>query len=150
MLVEHLPSDQYGAEYIFTTSTSLSQSSASLLYSDGEFSWHSLQRTGRVPDSELNDRFRHTALYVTFRNMITDGFHLEEYEANPQVALVPPTPEEISSRWPGMPAEDVHGLLNDYVVEEDSLGELELDDVYDKIRVLAEEDVEADRSSVPA
>ncbi|KAF8921233.1 hypothetical protein CPB85DRAFT_1428242 [Mucidula mucida] len=103
--------------------------------------WPTLQKTDHVPDSELNDRFRNTALYVTFAAMIREGFQLEEYEANPQVALLPPTIDEISSRWPGMPSEDVESLFNDYVLEQDRLGELELDDVYDKVRVLAEEDI---------
>ncbi len=109
--------------------------------SDILFSWPTLQKTDHVPDSELNDRFRNTALYVTFAAMIREGFQLEEYEANPQVALLPPTIDEISSRWPGMPSEDVESLFSDYVLEQDRLGELELDDVYDKVRVLAEEDI---------
>jgi nuclear pore complex protein Nup133 len=61
----------------------------------------------------------------------------EGYDTNPDVALVTPTEAEITSRWPGLSSEQVDALLQDYTLECDKLGDLDLNDVYDRIRELA-------------
>lgn len=67
---------------------------------------------------------------------------MADYEADPSVALQLPTMEEITSRWPGKTPDDAQAILADYMFEADRLGELILDDVYDKVKVLAENDVQ--------
>ncbi|KAK0500496.1 hypothetical protein EDD18DRAFT_1307884 [Armillaria luteobubalina] len=87
--------------------------------------WNTIRQTANVSDNELSERFRGTALYTTF-----------------YVSLIIPTVDEISSRWSGMPADEVESVAQDYTFECDTLGELELNDVYYRIRELAEQDLE--------
>jgi nuclear pore complex protein Nup133 len=61
----------------------------------------------------------------------------EGYDTSPDSALVIPTETEITSRWPGLSSEQVDALLQDYTQECDKLGELDLNDVYERIRELA-------------
>ncbi|KAJ7452358.1 hypothetical protein B0H11DRAFT_1742097 [Mycena galericulata] len=99
--------------------------------------WDAIRRTANVSDNELNDRFRATALYATLSVVLAMESAPEGYDTSPDVALVIPTEAEIKSRWPGLSSEQVNALVEDYTLECDKLGELNLDDVYDRVRELA-------------
>jgi len=53
-----------------------------------------------------------------------------------------PSTEEIVSRWPGMSSDQVDALINDYNSEQDRLGELDLEDIFQRIHELAANAVE--------
>lgn len=66
----------------------------------------------------------------------------EESEIRPDEALEIPTPEEIASRWPGMSPEQLEIMVNDYTLEMDTLGELELDEeLFLRVKELAAQDI---------
>jgi len=100
-------------------------------------SWDAIRRTANVSDQELNERFRSTALYSTLSVVLSMESPPEGYDTSPDVALVIPTAAEVTSRWPGLSTEQVDALLQDYTLECDKLGELDLNDVYDRVRELA-------------
>ncbi|KAF8892544.1 Non-repetitive/WGA-negative nucleoporin C-terminal-domain-containing protein [Infundibulicybe gibba] len=102
--------------------------------------WDAIRKTTNISDSSLVERFRHTALYAAFRSILPQQ-HPSIYDTPPDVALMTPTAQEISSRWPGMSPDQVEGIVADYNLECDVLGELELGDVYDRVRELAETDM---------
>lgn len=97
-------------------------------------------------DAEITNRFRHTALYHALASTIhaqpeytsCEGFKIAE----PSGTLTTPTLSQLQSRWPGMPDEDVEGILRDYERESARLKGLELEDVVDRIKELAETDWE--------
>ena len=64
------------------------------------------------------------------------------YETSPDEALMTPTMTEITSRWPGFTQEQVEALVQDYNLECDRLGEMDLNDVVHRVRELAVHDVE--------
>lgn len=66
--------------------------------------------------------------------------HPEGYILLPREAAIPPTSAEVSSRWPGMPSEDVAALVRDHEWECRTLAELGLEDVVERVRELAMED----------
>ncbi|KAK0450161.1 Non-repetitive/WGA-negative nucleoporin C-terminal-domain-containing protein [Armillaria borealis] len=107
--------------------------------------WNTIRQTANVSDSELSERFRGTALYATFCHILTQPDQPDGYETIPDVSLIIPTVDEVSSRWPGMPADEVESIVQDYTFECDTLGDLELNDVYYRIRELAEQDLEEAR-----
>ncbi len=109
------------------------------------FSWNTIRQTANVSDSELSERFRGTALYATFCHILIQPDQPDGYETIPDVSLIIPTVDEVSSRWPGMPADEVESIVQDYTFECDTLGDLELNDVYYRIRELAEQDLEEAR-----
>lgn len=102
-------------------------------------SWESIQKTDDVSDDELNARYQGTALYATLCSVLQrdDGPII-----GPNEALMIPSKEEIASRWPGMSVEQVEALINDYNSEQDTLGELDLGDVFTRIHELAAGEVE--------
>lgn len=132
------PSGPYGGEYTFMTSVSL------ILHCnyapDHVNSWSAIQKTTGVGDAELTQRFRETALYTTFLDILSqpDQDEPEGFETDPDVALVVPTIEEIASRWPGIPQDQVERIHDDYNCECDKLGEFELEEAYPRVRELAE------------
>ncbi|KAJ7046830.1 hypothetical protein C8F04DRAFT_1227029 [Mycena alexandri] len=99
--------------------------------------WDAIRRTANVSDHQLNERFQATALYATLSVVLSMENAPEGYDTSPDVALVIPTEAEITSRWPGLSSEQVGALLQDYMLECDRLGELDLNDVYERIRELA-------------
>ena len=56
---------------------------------------------------------------------------------DPNEALMIPQREEIASRWPGISAEQVDAMIDDYNAEQDALGELDLADVFVRVHELA-------------
>ncbi|KAF7363465.1 Methyltransferase type 11 [Mycena sanguinolenta] len=99
--------------------------------------WDSIRRTANVSDHQLNERFKATALYATLSVVLAMESPPEGYDTGPDVALVIPTETEITSRWPGFSSEQVDALLQDYRLECDKLGDLDINDVYERVRELA-------------
>ncbi|KNZ71793.1 Nucleoporin [Termitomyces sp. J132] len=104
--------------------------------------WDAIRKTANVSDAELSARFRSTALYNTLCAIITKDHQPAGYETSPDEALVTPTMTEITSRWPGLTQEQVEALVQDYNLECDLLGDLDLNDVFHRVRELAVHDVE--------
>jgi len=86
-----------------------------------------------VTDLELNNKFRNTALYAALRSTPT-------YILEPSTALAIPSITEISSRWPGMPPEQVEAMENDYRVESERLRLWGLDNDFIRVGELAAAD----------
>lgn len=53
--------------------------------------------------------------------------------------------EEIASRWPGIPQDQVERIQEDYNIECDKLGEFEFDESYPRVRELAEMEISQSR-----
>lgn len=105
------------------------------------FSWATISHTVGISDAELGARFRSTALYTTLRATLPREDQPEGYDTIPDAALLTPTAADITSRWPGIPPDQVEGLLRDYDFERDRLGELELNDMYSRVRELAVQEI---------
>jgi nuclear pore complex protein Nup133 len=104
-------------------------------------SWNTIRKTVNVSDAELSERFKRTALYCVLSIQLPRNKVDEELGIKPDEALEIPTPEEISSRWPGMSPEQLEAVMNDYINEMDALGELELDEeLFLRVRELAGQD----------
>lgn len=88
-----------------------------------------------MTDYELNNKFRSTALYAALRNNL-------QYILEPAQALGIPTIAEISSRWPGMPSDQVEAMESDYAVESEHLRLLGLEHDFAKVAELAANDAE--------
>jgi len=98
--------------------------------------WIRIQQTANVTDAEVNDRFRSTALCTVLQTLNDD----KRLHVRPAEARDVPSPEEIASRWPGIPADEVEALHQDYLWEREKLEELGLDDeVYERVKELAVE-----------
>ena len=112
------------------------------LPSDGlSRSWVRLRQTSNATDAEVTKRLQSTALYAVqraFQNQ--NGDHFDGYFLGPDEALPAPTSEEIASRWPGMPPEEVVALLNDYEGQSFELAALKLDEIVERVRELAAKD----------
>ncbi|KAJ4487908.1 hypothetical protein J3R30DRAFT_3654300 [Lentinula aciculospora] len=108
--------------------------------------WNAIQRTSGVGEAELGQRFRQTALYSTFLDVISqpDQGEPDGFETDPDVALLVPTIQEIASRWPGIPQDQVERIHDDYNIECDKLGESDLEEAYPRVRELAELDLSQD------
>jgi nuclear pore complex protein Nup133 len=83
-----------------------------------------------VTDSELNDKYRRTALYAALRAA-------PKYIVEPQHALGIPSIAEISSRWPGMPPDQVEAVEGDYRIESERLKLLGLEHDFARVAELA-------------
>ncbi|KAG6898380.1 hypothetical protein C0992_009055 [Termitomyces sp. T32_za158] len=104
--------------------------------------WDGIRKTTNVSDAELSARFRGTALYNTLCGIVARDHQPVGYETPPDEALIVPTTTEIKSRWPGFTQEQVEALVQDYNLECDRLGELDLNDVFHRVRELAVHDVD--------
>ncbi|KAL0570251.1 hypothetical protein V5O48_011713 [Marasmius crinis-equi] len=103
--------------------------------------WDAIRKTTNVSDAELQKRFKSTALYHTLLEILPREDDQEGYETVPDVALIIPSVQEIASRWPGMPQDQIERLVQDYNLECDKLGDMDLNDVYHRVRELAVEDL---------
>ncbi|PFH54313.1 hypothetical protein AMATHDRAFT_72820 [Amanita thiersii Skay4041] len=101
--------------------------------------WDLIRRTTNISDSELTERFRKTALYVTLCAVLREN---QTTTVMPDEALMTPGPVEINSRWSGMSTEEVEAVVEDYDLERDRLGEYDLSDVYHRVRELALQDIQ--------
>jgi nuclear pore complex protein Nup133 len=105
-------------------------------------SWDKIRQTRHVADAELVERFRRTALFAALVEVLSREHEPEGYHLYMSDALPTPLASEIASRWPGMSAEEVGGLAKDYVRESEQLKELDLEDVYNRVKELAFEFVD--------
>ena len=71
----------------------------------------------------------------SYNGELPEGFFL-----SPDDALPAPTSEEIASRWPGMPPDEVASLLRDYESQSFELAALQLKDVVERVRELVVQD----------
>ncbi|KAJ6502530.1 hypothetical protein C8R45DRAFT_622368 [Mycena sanguinolenta] len=99
--------------------------------------WDAIRRTANVSDHQLNERFKATALFATLSVVLAMESPPEGYDTSPDAALMIPTETEITSRWPGLSSEQVAALLQDYRLECDKLGDLDINDAYERVRELA-------------
>lgn len=97
-------------------------------------------KTADISDDQLNERYRNTAIFTTLYALLQRD-DSEIYK--PEEALVVPTRDEITSRWPGLSGDQVEGLQNDFNTEQDILGEFELGDVHDRIVELAQTELQS-------
>ncbi|KAJ3516620.1 hypothetical protein NLJ89_g1011 [Agrocybe chaxingu] len=102
-------------------------------------SWETLQKTADISDDELNLRYQGTALYATLCSILQRA---DSPIVQPSEALMIPSYEEITSRWPGLSTDQVESLITDYNSEQDRLGELDLDDIFTRIHELASQEVQ--------
>ncbi|KAF5373775.1 hypothetical protein D9758_000587 [Tetrapyrgos nigripes] len=108
--------------------------------------WSTIGVTANITDAELSKRYQTTAFYTTLLEILPREHQPEGYETTPDAALMVPSVEEISSRWPGMPQEQISRLMEDYDDEQNILGELDvLNDVYHRVRELAAQELMWDR-----
>jgi len=98
--------------------------------------WQSIRQTANISDTQLNARFQGTALYATLLAILSKEYQSEGHELSPSQAAVIPLLPMISSRWPGMPREEMESLSRDYQSEGSQLQDLELTDEYHKVREL--------------
>ena len=104
-------------------------------------SWNNIRQTANITDAQLHTRFQGTALYATLLAILPKDHQPEGYELLPSQAAAMPLPPTISSRWPGMPQEELESLVRDYRSECNQLEELNLEDDYHKVRELVVHDV---------
>jgi nuclear pore complex protein Nup133 len=90
-----------------------------------------------VSDAEIIERLQGTALYAVLRATLAKPYQPLGYILQPGEALPVPTISELASRWPGMAPEQLEEIQKDYTLESDNLGDLELEDVYERVRELA-------------
>ncbi|KAI0341587.1 hypothetical protein BDW22DRAFT_1358408 [Trametopsis cervina] len=103
--------------------------------------WTQIRHTVGASDAEITARFRRTAFHdVLVATMVRQDYP-EGYVLYPDQAVPAPTPAEVASRWPGMPPDDIAALVRDYEWESQQLNALQLEDVVDRIRELANEDI---------
>ncbi|KIM87137.1 hypothetical protein PILCRDRAFT_64451 [Piloderma croceum F 1598] len=103
--------------------------------------WNTIRQTMNITDAQLNARFQGTALYATLRAILPKDYQPEGYELPPSQAVAIPLQLTMSSRWPGMPPEEMESLGKDYRSEGAQLEELDLEEDYQKVRELAMHDV---------
>ncbi|TFK29976.1 methyltransferase type 11 [Coprinopsis marcescibilis] len=105
--------------------------------------WKAIGKTANVTDAEITDRLKSTALYETLcaiQGRKLQGRPPPGYDTSPEYALMIPTAIEIASRWSGLSQEQLEAIGQDYTLESDQLGDLELDDIYLRVRELAAQD----------
>ncbi|KAL0946843.1 hypothetical protein HGRIS_013011 [Hohenbuehelia grisea] len=107
--------------------------------------WDEILKTANVTDTQLNERFRNTALFATLcalgsRDLESDDSH-SSLELTPDSAAVAPTQAEIASRWPGMSNEEAENLERDYVAECLKVGAMDLGDVYVRVKELVQQEL---------
>ncbi|TFK42541.1 hypothetical protein BDQ12DRAFT_732185 [Crucibulum laeve] len=104
--------------------------------------WNTICNTTNISDYELIDRYRRSALYATLRAILPQDKENKPpgFEASPSEALQVPSYDEIVSRWPGMSPDQVDAIIQDYNLECDTLGELNVDDVCPRVREVALQD----------
>lgn len=103
-------------------------------------SWNSLRLTVNISDAELNDRFRHTALYVALQATLTRPHQLEGYILPPSAAVSVPSSLDIALRWPGVSPDEAEALVGDYELECKKLELLDLEGMYESVKQLVTED----------
>lgn len=103
------------------------------------FSWNQIRQTANIPDAEINDRFRRTALYAALQ-ATTQG--ISSIILDPAQTQVIPSLEEIQSRWQGAPAEEIADIRKDYENDAWEVEALKLEDVFARVKEIVNEDSE--------
>jgi nuclear pore complex protein Nup133 len=104
-----------------------------------------IRQTVNVSDAEINERFRATALFAVLQVASRERDDEASFVVlQPENALLPPTLEEVESRWPGLTPDQVESLQAGYAEESDRLQALALEDVYDRVREIAQENPQWD------
>jgi nuclear pore complex protein Nup133 len=75
------------------------------------------------------------------RTILPKDYQPEGYELPPSQAAAIPSLLTIASRWPGMPQEQMEALHRDYQSEGLQLEQLSLEDEYQKVKELAQQDI---------
>ncbi|KAI0306443.1 Non-repetitive/WGA-negative nucleoporin C-terminal-domain-containing protein [Multifurca ochricompacta] len=96
--------------------------------------WDTIKKTSGVSDTQLNDRFRSTALVTALSATLSKRHQPEGYTLSPSQALAVPSSTELSSRWPGMSPEQIEGLVEDYQEESALLTEYDLSEAFGRAR----------------
>jgi nuclear pore complex protein Nup133 len=97
-------------------------------------SWDVIKETSGVSDTQLNDRFRSTALVAALSATLPKRHQPEGYILTPSQALAVPSLAELSSRWPGMSPEQIEALREDYQEESDLLAGYDLSEAFARAR----------------
>jgi nuclear pore complex protein Nup133 len=88
-----------------------------------------------VTDDELTAKYQNTALYAT----LACG---PKYVLEPSGALTVPSTTDITSRWPGLPPDQVEAMERDFAMESRLLEGLELENDYKRVKELVAQDAE--------
>jgi hypothetical protein len=131
--------DPSGVGFISTTSMSSVQTCG--LVTHIPRSWNTIRRTANVTDLELSERFKRTAMYSTLHAVIPRQYQRQGYDLTPAQALPIPPQSEVIARWPGMAPDLVDEIVSNHQHESDRVAELELDDVYHRIRDMVVQEV---------
>jgi len=97
--------------------------------------WDSIRRTADVTDDELTAKYQNTALYAT----LACG---PKYVLEPNRALAIPSTTDITSRWPGLPPDQVENMEKGFAMESDALKDLGLENDYKRVKELVAQDAE--------
>jgi len=99
------------------------------------FSWDSIRQTVDVTDDELTAKYQNTALYAT----LACG---PKYVLEPNGALVTPSATDITSRWPGLPPDQIEAMGRDFTTESSILEGFKLENDYKRVGELVAQDAE--------
>lgn len=103
-------------------------------------SWDSIRKTSGVTDAELNERFKNTALHTVLKATLYKTHQPKGYLLLPSEVLGVPERNEIASRWPGLPPEEIDALKGDYEAESLRVKDMELGDVFERVKELVSDD----------
>ncbi|KAH9966798.1 Non-repetitive/WGA-negative nucleoporin C-terminal-domain-containing protein [Russula dissimulans] len=96
--------------------------------------WDTIKNTSGVSDTQLNERFRNTALVVALSATLPKRHQPEGYILPPNQALAVPSLAELSSRWSGLSPEQIEALHEEHQEESNLLAEYDLAEAYSRAR----------------
>jgi len=88
-----------------------------------------------VTDDELTTKYQNTALYAT----LACG---PKYVLEPSGAIATLSTTDITSRWPGLPPDQVEAMERDFVAESSILEGFKLENDYKRVGELVAQDAE--------
>lgn len=94
-----------------------------------------------MTDAELTERFRSTALHTVLQATVHKRHQPKGFILLPNEVSGVPSQSEIASRWPGLPSEEIAALTADYERESSTVADLELNDVCERVKELASDDI---------
>ncbi|KAJ7582654.1 hypothetical protein C8J56DRAFT_955381 [Mycena floridula] len=103
--------------------------------------WQAIRSTSNISDEQVDSKYRGSALYATLRSVLArDEPQSDGYITTPNIALIVPSSTQIASRWPGKSSEEIEDLAQDYNFEMDKLGDMELTDIFERLKDIALQD----------
>lgn len=84
----------------------------------------------------MNERFKNTALFTVLQATLHKKHQPRGYLLLPDEVLNVPETEEIASRWPGLPPEEIDEMKGDYEVESLRVEELQLGEAFERVKEL--------------